>query len=660
MSKPSRVNKMRIKFVFFVIFLLFVCLVVRLFYIQVYHAKEYRELAVKQQTKNVPIPAKRGDIYDRNMMKLAYSVKTFTIYAKPDDIVGKKEGLARNVRLKEVAQKMAEILNKPEDDLYDLLSSKQPIVKLDKWVPKERADLISKADYIGVWAVQDDKRVYPYNNLASHVIGFTSLDNEGLSGIEFSMNTKLKGEAGMMTAKTDVDGRPLFGEKEKYYMPKDGLDIVLTIDEVIQHFTEKALDKGLEETEAARAIAIVMNPKTGEILAMSSKPDYNLNSPWDLEDLYGDNFKDLSNDEKNALWNKIWRNPVVSDLYEPGSISKLVTTAAGLEENVVHPQSKFECFGKVKIQDRTIKCWVHPASHGKENLVEGLENSCNPVFIEIAKRLGRENYFRYFSGFGLTDKTGIRLPAESRSLYFKEGDISSVNLATMSIGHGFSVTPLQMITAVSAIGNQGKLMRPHIVKSFIDSDGEIVEEVKPNMIRQIVSKETAEQMLMMMESVVENGSGKKVYIPGIRIGGKTGTTEKVVHGDYSDEFTIASFFGIAPLEDPKITVLVVVDEPKSSIYGSLVAAPIARDIMVDTLRYIGVKPDIHVNQNMVRVPNLVGKTLGSAKQILNAVNLKYTVQSSDMQNADARFVIKQYPVEGENVESGGIVILSLK
>lgn len=656
MSAPTKMNTIRLKFSFIIILLCFMGLIGRLFYIQVINDEFYKKMAINQQTRDIELPAQRGVIYDRNMMKLAFSVKTFTIYGRPSEM---KLGDDPRNKLDEMANKIAGILELEETTVKAQLSSTKSIVKIAKWVSKDTADLISKGGYSGVWAVEDNKRVYPYNNLASHVLGFTTVDNKGLSGIEYSFNDTLEGEPGLMVVKTDVNGRQLSNTDEKYYAPEDGLGVVLTIDEVIQHFTEKALEASLEEHEALRVMAIVMDPQTGEILAMSSKPDYNLNSPWDLSELYGEDFNDLPDAEKSKLWNKAWRNPIISDTYEPGSTSKLITTSAGLEENVVSPHSEFECKGYVQVYDRKIKCWIYPGNHGKENLIEGLENSCNPVFLEIADRLGAETYFKYFQGFGLSSKTGIRLPAESKSLYLNADKIGPVELATMSIGHGFSVTPIQMITSLSAVGNKGKLMEPHIVKALVDNEGNIVESFEPKVVRQVISENTANEMLVMMESVVENGSGKKAYIPGIRIGGKTGTSEKIVQGSYSKDLAIASFYGVAPLENPKISVLIILDEPKDTNFGSVVAAPVARQIMIDSLRYLGVKPDIQVNKNKVRVPNLSGKTLGSAKEILKAINIKYTIQPVDMDD-DARMIIKQYPTEGEIIDAGGMVILNLE
>jgi len=659
MKEPNKTNKIRLKFAFAIVVLCFLGLIGRLFYIQVLNNEFYKKMAINQQTRDIELPAQRGVIYDRNMMKLAFSVKTFTIYGRPSEIATSYEGDMRRLKIEETSNKIAELLEIDPEKVIEQLTSEKSIVKVEKWVSKDKADLISKGGYSGIWAVEDNKRVYPYNNLASHILGFTTVDNKGISGIEYSMNDTLEGDPGLLTVKTDVNGRQLSNTDEKYYAPEDGLSVVLTIDEVIQHFTEKALEDALEEHGALKVMAVVMDPKTGEVLAMSSKPDYNLNAPWDLTELYGEDFDTLPDAEKSKLWNKAWRNPIISDTYEPGSTSKLITTSAGLEENVVTPHSEFECKGYVQVYDRRIKCWIHPGRHGDENLIEGLEHSCNPVFIEIADRLGSETFFKYFESFGLTSKTGISLPAESKSLYLEAKNIRPVELATMSIGHGFSATPIQMITAVSALGNKGRLMEPRIVKALLDSDGNVVETYEPKVVRQVVSEKTANEMLVMMESVVENGSGKKAYIPGIRIGGKTGTSEKIVGGDYSKKLAIASFYGVAPLEDPKISVLVIVDEPQDTNFGSVVAAPVARQIMVDSLRYLGVKPDIQVNKNTVRVPNLVGKTLGSAKKIMKAINVKYTVQPADMED-DARMVIKQYPTEGEMINTGGMVILNLE
>ena len=275
-------------------------------------------------------------------------------------------------------------------------------------------------------------------------------------------------------------------------------------------------------------MAIVMDPKTGDILSMASKGDYNLNNPWDLTEEYGEDFLELDDDEKTRLLNKAWRNPAVSDLYEAGSTFKLITAAAGLEENVVTPNSQFVCHGYVNVYDYKIRCWIYPGNHGKETLVEGLENSCNPVFMEVGKRLGRDNFYKYIQEFGFDAKTGVNLPAESSGLVPNKSGIGPVELATMSFGHGFSATPLQVVRAVSAFGNNGMLMEPRIVKKLVDDNGETIKEFEPKEVRQVVSQRTNSEILSMMESVVENGSGKKVYIPGIRIGGKTGTSEKVV------------------------------------------------------------------------------------------------------------------------------------
>jgi len=649
-QKPDNKNKIRLRIAFGIVILLFLILIGRLFYIQVINREFYSKMAIAQQTKDVEIPAQRGIIYDRNMVKLAFSIKTFTIYGRPSEI--------KDIR--EASKIVADILEKDENEIYaQLAESKSSIVKLDKWVNKDKADLISNKYIPGVWAVEDNKRIYPYNNLASHVIGHTTVDNRGISGIEYQFNEELTGSPGKLIVKTDVDGRQLSVSDEKYFAPVNGSNIVLTIDEVIQHFTEKALESALENHEAKRVMAVVMDPKTGDVLSMAAKEDYNLNNPWDLTEEYGEDFLELDDDEKTRLLNKAWRNPNVSDLYEAGSTFKLITSAAGLEENVVTPNSTFVCNGYVRVYDYKIRCWIYPGNHGKETLVEGLENSCNPVFMEIGKRLGRDNFYKYIQEFGFNGKTGVDLPAESSGLVPSKSGIGPVELATMSFGHGFSATPLQVVRAVAAFGNNGMLMEPRIVKRLVDDEGNTIEEFEPKEVRQVVSQKTNSEILSMMESVVENGSGKKAYIPGIRIGGKTGTSEKVINGEYDKKLVFSSFVGIAPLEDPQVVILVIVDEPQDTSFGSLVAAPVAHDILVDVLRYLGIKPDVSNSGNLIRVPNVIGKTYGKGEEILGALKLKYSVKPSGVFDKN-RIVINQYPAAGELVSPGSMIILNLE
>jgi len=419
------------------------------------------------------------------------------------------------------------------------------------------------------------------------------------------------------------------------------------------------LTKGVEDHDAKRIMAIVMESRTGEILAMASKPDYNPNQPRDIADLYPDvDISELDSDALSNLWNLAWKNPNLIDTYEPGSTFKLITTAIAFEENTVTPYSTFSTPGYIDLYGIRIKNWDYPRSHKNYTLIEGLEKSLNTMFIEMSDEIGRDTFYSYIENFGLTRKTGVDLPGESSSILLPQKRIGPVELATISFGHGIAVTPLQMVTAINAIANDGKLMEPHIVKEFRDSEGNTVEEVAPKVVRNVLSKKTSVDVRLLMESVVTNGSGKLAYIPGIRIGGKTGTSEKIVDGKYSDELAYASFVAVAPVDDPMVTVLVVVDEPKDTNFGSQTAAPVAKDILDDTLRYLGVEPEIPENTREVKVPNLIGKSLDKAIKILDASGLSYTTEPVNILNPES-LVKNQFPYPGSIASGQDIIILNI-
>ncbi|WP_430882883.1 penicillin-binding transpeptidase domain-containing protein [Fusibacter sp. JL216-2] len=650
--EPSVSSKRRLWFALFVVALIFSLLIGRLAYIQIVKGEEYKKLAMLQQTRNVPIPAKRGVIYDRKGIKLAFSVQSFTVWAHPKDIGAESVG--------EVASELAEILEEDKAKILDMISnSSSTIVRIKRWIPKAQADLIKNKRLKGVSVGADNKRIYPNLNFAAHILGHTTVDGVGLSGVELSYESELTGREGTLVTNTDAAGRQLpFGE-EKLYPPEDGLSLVLTIDEIIQHFTEEALVKGVEDHNAEKITAIVMESKTGEILAMASKPDYDPNNPRDVHDHYPDvDFDTLSGEELSTLWNMTWKNPNLNDTYEPGSTFKIITTAISFEENVAGPHTKFSTPGYIDMYGSRIKNWDYPRSHKDFTLVYGMERSLNTMFMELADKVGKDTFYTYLENFGLTRKTGVDLPGEAGSIILPRNKIGPVELATISFGHGIAVTPLQMVNAINAIANDGKLMEPHIVKALKSSDGEVVERIEPKVIRNVISKKTSADVRLVLESVVENGSGKLAYIPGIRIGGKTGTSEKIVNGKYSDELAYASFVAIAPVDDPLITVLVVVDEPKDTNYGSQTAAPIAKDIMDDTLRYLGVEPEIPEYTREVKVPNLMGKPLSKAIKILEASGLSYTTEPVNILNNDSP-VINQFPYPGSIASGQDIIILNV-
>lgn len=650
MKRPNASNKRRLWFAMFLVSLIFAGLIGRLAFIQIYEGEKYKKLAVLQQTRNVPIPAQRGVIYDRKGVKLAFSIQSFTVWVHPKDV---KDDDA-------VSNALAEIL---EEDIEAIrakvTNTSSTIVRIKRWISKSQADMIKNMRLSGVSVAADNKRVYPNLNFAAHILGHTTVDGAGLSGVELTYNTEMSGQEGTLVTNTDAAGSQLPFGQEKLYPPEDGLSLILTVDEIIQHFTEEALDKGIEDHDAKKITAIVMESRTGGILAMATKPDYDPNNPRAVEHLYPDeDFSTLSSDELTERWNSAWRNPNLNDIYEPGSTFKLLTTAIAFEENTASPHTRFSTNGYVDMYGFRIKNWDYPRSHKDFSLIYGLEKSLNTMFIEMANEIGKDIFYTYLENFGLTRKTGVDLPGESGSLLLPREKIGPVELATISFGHGIAVTPLQMVTAINALANDGKLMEPHIVKALVDSNGEVVEEIPPKVVRNVISKKTSIDVRLLMEAVVTEGSGKLAYIPGIRIGGKTGTTEKIVNGQYSDDLAFASFVAVAPIDDPLITVLVVVDEPKDTNFGSQTAAPIARDIMDDTLRYLGIEPEIPENSREVKVPNLIGKSLDKAVKILEASGLSYTTEPVNILNLESP-VINQYPYPGTMATGQDIIILNV-
>lgn len=583
-NKPSTQMKVRLSVVIFVLSLLIVYIGISYYNIQILKGDYYATKALASQTKTFPLPAKRGIIFDRNGEKLAHSITRYRVYLSKEafDINRKSE--------------VIDILNISEESFDYLYEKATKRFTLARQINQEQKDQLVIGDYPGIWFSDDPTRVYPYNSFASRVIGHTTIDSEGIAGIEYMLNDELKGTDGVLRTVTDAIGRPLpYGDEERIEAV-DGANVYLTIDEVIQHFSEKSIKKGIEETGAKNISAIVMEVKSGNILAMATEPSYDLNNPRGKNvDMEEEEYNNLSEDEKVALWNEKWKNTVVSRIYEPGSTFKIITAAIGLEENVVTPSTEFnETTGYHEVYDYKLKCWIYPGHHGRETLTEALENSCNPVFAKVAERIGIEKFHEGLVGFGLNDDLEMQLPGVQNYDVRSVDNIGPVELATMGYGHGVSVTPLQLIRTLSALVNDGNLVEPKIINK-VQMDNELLYENTDSVKRKIVSSDTSRKIKLMLESVINNGSGKVASIPGIRMGGKTGTTIKLVNGEYDEERVIASFFAFAPIEDPEIAILVIVDEPQSSSFGSVVAAPIVKEIMESTLRHIGIKPNFNDN-----------------------------------------------------------------
>lgn len=663
MGPVSNSIRKRIVLAFALICIAMVALCFRVGWQQIIHGAEYSKMAVEQQTRDVPIEAKRGVIYDRNGQDLAVSAACYSVWVRPSEIQNDgKTAEKKAANLEAHIDALAKALNMDRDVIKAAATKKQSLVKVAKYLEKETAEKVRAEKIPGVQITEDVKRYYPLGAFASHLLGSVTDDNAGLSGIELKYNQYLSGISGRWIKNTDSAGNDLSHGVEKYYRAEDGLNLVLTIDEVIQHYVEKTLAEAKEASGADRVMCIMMEPKTGYILAMAVDPDFDPNNPRvPLDDAEAAYVESLSEKEKLDYWNKMWRNPIVSDVYEPGSTSKLLTTAIALEENLTSLDDTFVCNYTYQVAGVTLHCWRTGRPHGHETLMEAVGNSCNPVFSTLAQRTGKEKFYEYMQLFGMTEKTGIDYPGEGGSIVYKPDKTGPVELTTMSYGQGIAVTMLQQITAICSLGNDGKLMQPRLVKALKDSDGNTVKEFEPTIVRQVVSEKTASEMCKIMEYVVSDGGGGGAKVPGYRVGGKTGTANKPSQGKYSSE-TYSSFIGMAPMDDPQIAMLIVVDNPKGTKFGSVVAAPYAKEILQDTLRYLQIKPrytdeeKVQLKNQMITVPQVTGNSYSEAIGILGGSSLKYTVSPAATTNEDF-IVVDQYPKAGEKISAGGTVYL---
>lgn len=608
---------------------------------------------MEQWTRDIPIPSKRGIIYDRNKKELAISATAYEVYVRPAEVKDKEA----------VANALVEVLGLDKQTALDKISVKKDTVIIKKKVDADKVKALREKELSGFVFIDDSKRFYPQSNFASYILGFTNNDNQGQDGVELTYEKYLNGFPGRNIKMTDAHGQELPGSDTKYFEPQDGLNLVLTIDEVIQHFAEKAAENALVENKAKRVTAIVMDPNTGDVLAMTSKPDYDNNDPRKAPDDLLDKWNTLSYADQYKELYKIWRNPAVSDTYEPGSTFKIITSAAGLEEGVVKPEDQFYCSGSVVVAGKRLKCWRSYNPHGSETFVEGVMNSCNPVFIEVAQRLGKEKFYKYIKAFGFGAPTNIKLPGEANGIVRNLSSVGPVELANNGFGQGISVTPIQLITAVSAVANGGNLMEPRIAKKLIDNDGNTVHEFQPRVVRQVISKETSATLRDILEKVVSGGTGKSAYIPGYKLAGKTGTAQKAENGRYVDGKFVASFVGFAPANDPKAVVLVVIDEPGGYGHtGGLIATPVVKSIMSDTLRYMDVKPQYteeeakQLMKPAVKVPDVRNMNLKEAIKVLANAKLQYTMDGDIDYSLDST-VLDQMPKAGADITEGSSVLL---
>ncbi len=658
MSSPTISTKKRLVFIFFAVLFLLFALMIRLSYVQLFWGQFLKEKALEQWAKNIPIKPKRGIIYDRNGKPLSINISAFTVDCTPADVVNPRK----------TSSILAKILDMDEDEVYNKITKRQSIVKIKQWIEEEEVNKLREAALDGIIVVPSNKRYYPYGNFASYILGFTDIDNRGLYGLERTYDKYLTGTPGKLIQNTDSFGRQLPEDVERIVEPESGLNATLTIDETIQHIAEKAALEAQVKNKAKRVAVLVMQPQTGDILAMATKPDYDPNEPREpldenLKEIWGS----LPEDQLVKEWNAIWRPYTISDIYEPGSTFKIITAAAGLEEKVVTPNSQFYCDGFVRQvkSPKPIKCWRYYRPHGSQSFVVGVENSCNEVFVEVGLRLGQEKMYEYIKAFGFGYKTGIELSGEETGIVTRPEYMREVNLATISFGQGIAITPIQLVTAASAIANGGKLMEPRLVKNLTDQSGNVIHEFKPKIKGNPISEETSKTMLEILNSVVTEGTGGKAYYPGYRIGGKTGTAQKVIDGRYVSGKYVASFLATAPTDNPEVVVLAMIDEPSAGIYyGGQIAAPVAGEVTKEVLDYLEIELKYtqqeleKANQSKVAVPDLRNKTLNEAARILSTLGFKYSTETLDVE-ADAK-VIDQFPMPNVNVNKGSNIELYLQ
>ena len=664
-SKINNDHRTRLLVVFGFFVLLFVLLIARLGWIQIIKADEYAQKALKQQTIDSSVSALRGEILDSTGQQLAASVTKNTIWVRPSSVnKNGKSDLEIEANAKAEAATLAAILNLDEKEVLETITTTgKTIVKVKKYVDAATAAKIREEKLVGIEIVEDSSRSYPFGTFASHVVGFTNDDNEGQGGLELYYDRLLSGVNGRYITRKDKNKSSLVYASSKYYEAEDGYTIVTTIDEHIQYMVEQRLDEYKESTGASRIICIMMEPKTGRIIAMAQTNDYDPNNPRAAREGEEEAYAAMTDEEKLSYWYKLWRCFAISDTYEPGSTFKLITTSIALDTGVTRLGETFTCNGTIKVADRTLKCWYYPRVHGVETLEQAVGNSCNPVMVQLIQRMGLKQYYEGLDAFGLTRKTGVDYPGEGSNIIYDDSDVGPVELATMSYGQGISVTPISAITAISSLANGGYVMKPHFLDKVIDSNGNIVEEFEPEITSVSVSAQTAKDMLNIMEKVVSEGGGGSAKIAGYRIGGKTGTASKPTVGGYSDTDFFASFIGVAPVDDPQFVVLVLTDSPKGRVHGSEAAAPCAKLIMQDVLQYLNIQPQYSDAQKKAlaskktTVPDVTEKALDDAIGRLAGLDLTYQLSPALVDTEGEIIIVDQFPKAGEEVLKNSAVTL---
>ena len=655
-------NKKKMRNTLFITFLILICLIGRIGYIQFIQGEELGTLAYQQQTLDRNINPKRGTIYDatgKNILAVSSTVETVTV--NPGNISKDDK--------EKVAKKLSEIFELDYEKILKKVTKRSSIETIVKKMDKEKTNQLRvwmKENNIttGINIDEDTKRYYPYSTLASQIIGFCGSDNQGLDGIEAKYDSELKGKQGSIQRHTDAKGGEIGHEGENYVSAIDGNDLVLTVDFTIQSIVEKYLKEAcIDNVCTDGGNVVIMNPQNGDVLAMATYPNYNLNLPYEA---YTDELKDvwdnMEQNEKTKSLQAVWRNKAIADTYEPGSVFKLITASAALEEGITETdkEGEFSCTGGIEVAGVRIKCWRYYRPHGAESLRQALMNSCNPVFIGLGQKLGVQKYYSYLNKFKLLNKTGIDLPGEANSIFLAENKAGPVELATISFGQRFEITPIQLVTAISAIANGGNSIQPRIVKQIINSQTKEVQEIPVKTNGPVISKDTSEKVLSMMESVVSEGTGKNAKVAGYRVGGKTGTSEDGVN---TNKY-VTSFCGVAPIENPQAVVLVTLYNPtgEGGHQGGGVAAPVGGQILSEVLPYLEVEQSNHeeIEEKIETiVPDVTNKTLTEAITILKNEGFEIKINSETEElNKDETIVEKQIPSPGIKAYKGSNVYLN--
>ena len=658
MSKsPSAIIKMRIILACSVALLCFAVLIGRLFYIQIVEMEEYQRQAAETQLAVTQIAANRGTIYDANGNKLAMSSTAWTICIAPNYI--------ENDMDKElIISGLSEILGVSETFLREQCGRNTLYAEIKTRVDKEIVEEVTTfAVNNGVsrciFVVEDVSRKYPYENFAASVVGFVNSEYVGSYGLESYYDEILSGTPGKLISAQDSWGQKMPFEYDELYSSEDGNNIITTIDEGIQYFVEKHLEIAVKEHDVQqRAACIAMDPNTGKVLAMATKGDFDPNNFNVLPDSVKEEIQKLPEDEQgNATLQAqydMWRNKAVSDPYEPGSVFKIITLAAALDSNTTTLGDHFSCIGYANVADRKISCWK-TYGHGDQTLAEAVQNSCNPAFIQIGLNMGITNFQNYFEAFGLTEKTSIDLPGEAASIYHTK--MTEMNLASSAFGQTFKITPIQLITAVSAAVNGGNLYKPYIVEKITSSDGSVVKEYEPTLVRQVISEETSATVRTILETVVSDGSGRTAAVPGYKIGGKTGTSEKLdqLTPEGKVEAYVSSFLAVAPAEDPQIVILLLLDEAQmENPFGSVVAAPVVGGMLADILPYMGIEP----NYTAAELEAMTGKVKDVTENLLHDAMTTLRIQGYSVTVVgDGTTVVAQSPEAGSKLSAGGTITL---